>query len=155
MAFPEIREIKKIIDMLQETDVSEIELTNGGESVRITRHSNQPIIQQTMSPVHHQPITPPTVQESVTPQATLEVPVVASGHNVYSPMVGTFYASPSPDAKPFVTLGQHVNNGDTLCLIEAMKMFNEVEADKSGKITAILVDTGKPVEFNQPLFVIE
>ncbi len=168
MAFPEIREIKKIIDMLHETDVSEIEITKGEESVRITRGSLQaqqpmPMMQQHYAPMHQQqPMqfaqpTPAPVQEAAPKAAEAPAAPAASsnGHAVQSPMVGTFYASPSPDAKAFVTLGQHVNSGDTLCLIEAMKMFNEVEADKSGKITAILVETGKPVEFNQPLFIIE
>lgn len=161
MAFPEIREIKKIIDMLQKTDVAEIELTQGNESVRITRATGQTVMQSSIPSVHYAaPIAQPAPAHA--PAATTAphenaapVPVVHSGHTVHSPMVGTFYGSSSPDAKPYVTIGQHVNSGETLCLIEAMKMFNEVEADKSGKITAILSESGKPVEYNQPLFIIE
>lgn len=162
MAFPEIREIKKIIDMLQKTDVAEIELTQGNESVRITRATGHTVVQSSMpsmmqQPMHYAaPVAPPApVHAPAVLENTAATPVVHSGHTVHSPMVGTFYGSSSPDAKPYVTIGQHVNSGDTLCLIEAMKMFNEVEADKSGKITAILSESGKPVEYNQPLFIIE
>lgn len=161
MAFPEIREIKKIIDLLQKSDVAEIEIKKGEESVRITRASHP----QTAHHVVHTPPAPMPVaapalmaapqQSAELPPAPQAVVPTASGHAVKSPMVGTFYASSSPDAKPFVILGQHVNSGDTLCIIEAMKMFNEVEADKSGKIVSILSENGKPVEFNQPLFMIE
>ncbi len=159
MAFPEIREIKKIIDMLHETDVAEIEIKKGEESVRISRVSTstmvqtQPVmaspIQAPMAPV---PVATPAAGEPVNAKQDNQGP---AGHKVLSPMVGTFYGSPSPDAKQFVTIGQQVNVGDTLCLIEAMKMFNEVEADKAGKIVAILGENGKPVEYNQPLFIIE
>ncbi len=156
MAFPEIREIKKIIDMLHETDVAEIEIKKGEESVRISRLSGHTMI-------HSQAMVAPTVAHSHPAPATAAVEsaptkqetAVPTGHSVLSPMVGTFYGSPSPDAKAFVTVGQQVNVGDTLCLIEAMKMFNEVEADKSGKIVAILGENGNPVEYNQPLFIIE
>lgn len=162
MAFPEIREIKKIIDMLQKTDVAEIELTQGNESVRITRATGHTAMQASVPSVHYAaPIVPqpasvhaPAVPTVVHENDALS-PVVHSGHTIHSPMVGTFYGSSSPDAKPYVSIGQHVNSGETLCLIEAMKMFNEVEADKSGKITAILSESGKPVEYNQPLFIIE
>lgn len=160
MAFPEIREIKKIIDMLHETDVAEIEIKKGEESVRISRVSTSTIQPQPVfapAPVVHNhsapaPVTNHTAGEPALAKQEANIP---AGHTVHSPMVGTFYGSPSPDAKPFVTVGQHVNVGDTLCLIEAMKMFNEVEADKSGTVKAILGENGKPVEYNQPLFVIE
>lgn len=156
MAFPEIREIKKIIDMLHETDVAEIEIKKGEESVRISRLSGHtmvqtsPVVAPTVVHSHSAPVT--ATVESAPAKQEASVP---AGHSVLSPMVGTFYGSPSPDAKAFVTVGQQVNVGDTLCLIEAMKMFNEVEADKSGKIIAILGENGKPVEYNQPLFIIE
>lgn len=158
MAFPEIREIKKIIDLLQGTDVSEIEISKDGESVRISRLSTNAMTHQAPVTTIHVPAhAPAPVAQNV--QQTAQAPAAPqethTGHTIKSPMVGTFYAASSPDAKPYVTVGQHVNSGDTLCLIEAMKMFNEVEADKSGKITAILVETGKPVEYNQPLFIIE
>lgn len=156
MAFPEIREIKKIIDLLNETDVSEIEIKKGEESVRISRLTS-PVVHTAPMPVTHHvhPVVTPATSAASQPQTATAEPPVHSGHTVHSPMVGTLYTAPSPDAKAFVTLGQHVNAGDTLCLIEAMKMFNEVEADKSGKIVSILVESGKPVEYNQPLFIIE
>lgn len=157
MAFPEIREIKKIIDLLHQSDVAEIEIKKGEESVRISRISHHQPVQVMHTQQAPMPIAAPTAPSHLEQHAAPQ-PAAApasSGHPVKSPMVGTFYASSSPDAKPFVTLGQHVNSGDTLCIIEAMKMFNEVEADKSGKIVAILSENGKPVEFNQPLFMIE
>lgn len=160
MAFPEIKEIKKIIDLLQQSDVSEIEIKKGAESVRISRinhHQPAHVVHTRPTPIPvtaSSPIATPLHAEQTAPQPAA-APTAASGHAVKSPMVGTFYASSSPDANPFVILGQHVNSGDTLCIIEAMKMFNEVEADKSGKIVAILSENGKPVEFNQPLFMIE
>lgn len=159
MAFPEIREIKKIIDLLHATDISEIEITKGEESVRISRmttSSHHAMIQPATAAPTMVHVTAPVASEPTVaiPEQT-PISSVPAGHTVLSPMVGTLYNSPSPDAKSFVTLGQHVNTGDTLCLIEAMKMFNEVEADKSGKVIAILVDSGKPVEYHQPLFIIE
>ncbi len=157
MAFPEIREIKKIIDLLHETDVSEIEIKKGEESVRISRLTTSMVVQP--APIAHVSsavsVPPQAIKTDVISEPSAHDTPSHTGHTVHSPMVGTLYTSPSPDAKPFVAIGQHVNTGDTLCLIEAMKMFNEVEADKSGKITAILVETGKPVEYNQPLFIIE
>lgn len=162
MSFSDVKELKKIIDLLQKTDVEEIELTKDGETVRISRaQQGAPMMAQPMyapapmmPPMSHAPMMPASV--AAAPEATAApAPAAVSGHTVLSPMVGTFYAASSPDAKPYVTVGQQVNVGETLCLIEAMKMFNEVEADKSGKIAAILVEPGKPVEFNQPLFIIE
>lgn len=157
MAFLEIKEIKKIIDLLQETDVSEIEIKKGDESIRIDRAKT--VMVQPMQAQQAHVTTPPAVPTPSLPAENAPAPAsvepVVTGHTVRSPMVGTAYTAPSPDAKNFVNLGQHVNTGDTLCLIEAMKMFNEVEADKSGKISAILIESGKPVEFNQPLFIIE
>jgi len=155
----EIREIKKLIDLLNGTDVTEIEVTKDGESVRISRTSNKAavptvsIAQPVFEPV---PVAAPIAQAAPAQHAPAAPESTAhTGHAVKAPMVGTLYTAASPDAKPFVAVGQHVNTGDTLCLIEAMKMFNEVEADKSGKIAAILIENGKPVEYNQPLFIIE
>ena len=154
----DLRKIRKLIDLIQATGIAEIEIREGEQSVRIT--SKPP---QLASPAF-QPAS--FVQEIATQAATASVaptPAPSSQesnpavnkHSVKAPMVGTVYLSPSPGAKKFVEAGQSVKAGDTLCLIEAMKMFNQIEADKTGTITAILVETGMPVEFNQPLFVIE
>jgi len=138
------RTIRKIIRLLKEEDVGKIKIQDpDGSIIEVSRS-------ETYAP---QPITvaqPQAVTET-TPEATQQPP----GHTVNSPMVGTFYASPSPDAKPFVEIGQHVNIGDVLCIVEAMKMFNQIEADRSGKVVTALVENGQPVEFDQPLFVIE
>lgn len=150
----DLRKIKKLIDLLQDTNVAEIEIREGEESVRISREHKTV---QTLSPQHytvHVPESQPT-QPVVAPAAPAAPEPDAHKHYVKAPMVGTVYLSPSPGAKSFVHAGQTVKTGDVLCLIEAMKMFNQIEADKDGKITAILVDNGVPVEFHQPLFVIE
>jgi acetyl-CoA carboxylase biotin carboxyl carrier protein len=151
----DIRKIKKLIELLEETGISEIEIKEGEESLRLSRHSSvihthmpQPTAPQT------QMVIPPTLPS---PAFTSEKPVElqTSGHMIRSPMVGTMYISSSPESAQFVTLGQTVNLGDTLCIIEAMKMFNEIEADRAGVITAIWVGNGDPVEYDQPLFTIE
>lgn len=152
----DIRKIKKLIDLIQESDVAEIEISEGEESVRISRHS-------TVAPVSHQIAAAPA---QIAVPAPVAAPVAAapeepaaSGTNlanaVRSPMVGTFYRSSSPEAPPFVEIGQSVNAGDVICIIEAMKMFNQIEADRSGTVTAILVDNGHPVEYDEPLVIIE
>jgi acetyl-CoA carboxylase biotin carboxyl carrier protein len=151
----DIRKVKKLIELLEESGIAEIEIHEGEESVRISRASpnTQTIVQ---APV---PMAPPVAVPS--PQAVPAEPKKAAsesipaGHTVNSPMVGTFYEAPSPGAKPFVEVGQQVNQGDTLCIIEAMKMLNQIEADKAGTIVAALVENGQPVEFGQPLFVID
>ncbi|WP_133126714.1 acetyl-CoA carboxylase biotin carboxyl carrier protein [Legionella nagasakiensis] len=152
----DIRKIKKLIELLEETGISEIEIKEGEESVRLSRHSYAPEVPQVrpfnMPTAIPQPMASPvtsTAAESKSAEAT------TSGHKVRSPMVGTMYTAPSPDAAPFVTIGQSVKAGDTLCIIEAMKMFNEIEADRAGTITAIHVANGEPVEYDQPLFTIE
>ena len=144
----DIRKIKKLIDMIGESDVAEIEIHEGEESVRISRQS----------PFAPQPITYAPATALVTApviEAKKGEADLLSGHIVRSPMVGTFYRSSTPGAKVFVELGQRVEAGETLCIIEAMKILNQIEADVSGKITKILVDNSQPVEYNQPLFVIE
>lgn len=150
----DIRKIKKLIELLNETGISEIEVKEGEESLRLTRHvtpAGAKITEHVMpAPVPHAP--PPHAPAA--PSESNEA-VVPSGHKIHSPMVGTFYASSSPDNPPFVTVGQTVATGDTLCIIEAMKMFNEIEADKSGVVKAILVSNGDPVEYDEPLFIIE
>ncbi len=143
----DIRKIKKLIDMIGESDVAEIEIHEGEESVRISRQSTiapQPIAYA------QAPVAPAPVVEAKKGEAD-----PLTGHIVRSPMVGTFYRSSTPGAKVFVELGQRVEAGETLCIIEAMKILNQIEADVSGKITKILVDNSQPVEYNQPLFVIE
>jgi acetyl-CoA carboxylase biotin carboxyl carrier protein len=150
----DIRKIRKLIELLQETGISEIEIKEGEESLRLSRHPTAGVMD-----VHHvkpmQVAHTPMPQETAAPAAAAPAVTTPSGHQVRSPMVGTLYTAPSPEAAPFVVVGQSVKVGDPLCMIEAMKMFNEVEADKSGVVTAILVQNGAPVEYNQPLFIIE
>jgi len=150
----DIRKVKKLIELLEESQVAEIEIHEGEESVRISRMSTAvpaPAMVQA-APVAVAP--PPAVAQA--PAATSEPAVDATpeGHAVTSPMVGTFYEAASPGAKPFVEVGQQVNVGDTLCIVEAMKMLNQIEADKAGTVSAKLVENGQPVEFGQSLFVI-
>ena len=153
----DIRKIKKLIELVEESGISELEISEGEESVRISRAApaaSFPVMQQAYAaPMMQQP----ALSNAVAPAA--EAPAAAaaeiSGHIVRSPMVGTFYRTPSPDAKAFIEVGQKVNVGDTLCIVEAMKMMNQIEADKAGVVKAILVENGQPVEFDEPLVVIE
>jgi acetyl-CoA carboxylase biotin carboxyl carrier protein len=148
----DIRKVKKLIELLEESQVAEIEIHEGEESVRISRLPQvvpaPTVIQAAALPAA---VAAAPAQESA-PKADEES--VPEGHIVTSPMVGTFYEAASPGARPFVEVGQHVNSGDTLCIIEAMKMLNQIEADKAGKISARLVENGQPVEFGQKLFII-
>ncbi|MCG3730805.1 acetyl-CoA carboxylase biotin carboxyl carrier protein [Vibrio cincinnatiensis] len=149
----DIRKIKKLIELVEESGISELEISEGEESVRISRHNPAP------AQVHYAAAPAPAPATAPAPVAA-EVPAapaakVQTGHMVLSPMVGTFYRSPSPDSKSFIEVGQTVSAGDTLCIVEAMKMMNQIEADKSGVVTEILVEDGQPVEFDQPLVVIE
>ncbi len=149
----DIRKIKKLIELLHDTDVAEIEISEGEESVRITRGSGSQVMIQT--PQMNAPISAP--QPAAAAPVEPSAPAAANtpaGHQVKSPMVGTFYRSPSPESAAFIEVGQTVNQGDTLCIVEAMKMMNQIEADASGQILAILVEDGDPVEFDQPLVVI-
>jgi acetyl-CoA carboxylase biotin carboxyl carrier protein len=148
----DIRKVKKLIELLEESDVAEIEIHEGEESVRISRGSTA-VFAPMAAPVAAAPMaTPATAAAPVTaPAAEPEV----QGHAVRSPMVGTFYSAPSPEASAFVKEGDTVSAGQTLCIIEAMKILNQIESDKAGKITKILVENGQPVEFDQPLFIIE
>ena len=153
----DIRKIKKLIELLEESGIAEIEIREGEESVRISRQSQGgPVVTQSVMP----PAAPPPAPAPAAAPATPQEPAAGAqalppGHVVKSPMVGVFYRSPSPGAKPFVEVGQRVAVGDILCIIEAMKMLNQIEADKAGTVVAILVENGQPVEFGQPLFVIE
>jgi len=148
----DIRKVKKLIELLETSDIAEIEIKEGEEAVRISRNSSvtTTVAVPTASPVAApapSPAAPAAAEEKPAPQAT-------SGHVVSSPMVGTFYRSPSPSSPPFVEVGTHVKAGDVVCIVEAMKMMNQIEAEKAGIIEAILVKDGEPVEFDQPLVTI-
>ena len=151
----DIRKVKKLIELLEESQVAEIEIHEGEESVRISRVAPQAVAAPPMmaAPMAYPAAAPAAAPAPEAAPAAAE-PATPEGHHVTSPMVGTFYEAPSPGAKAFVEVGQQVNAGDTLCIIEAMKMLNQIEADKSGVISARLVDNGQPVEFGQALFVI-
>ncbi|MDX1594590.1 MAG: acetyl-CoA carboxylase biotin carboxyl carrier protein [Gammaproteobacteria bacterium] len=144
----DIRKVKKLIELLKDSGIAEIEIKEGEESVRISQHSagHAPAAYHQVVPA--EPAPPPP------PKAIEETEERIEGHTVNSPMVGTFYRSSNPNSKPFVEVGQNVNAGDTLCIIEAMKMMNQIEADRAGVVTAILIENGQPVEYGQPLFVI-
>lgn len=154
MSTMDIRKIKKLIELVEESGIAELEISEGEESVRISR--NSPVsaapVQYAAAPA---PVAAPAAAPAPVAAPAESAPAAPAGHQVLSPMVGTFYGSPSPDAKPFVKVGQSVNVGDTLCIVEAMKMMNQIEADKAGIVAAILVEDGQPVEFDQPLVVIE
>lgn len=145
----DIRKIKKLIELLEESGINELEITEGEESVRISRGG--PV--QQYAPVHYTAAPAPAPAPAAAPAAPA-APVV-TGYQLRSPMVGTFYRAASPTSKNFAEVGQSVKVGDTLCIVEAMKMMNQIQSDKAGTITAILVENGEPVEFDQPLFVIE
>jgi acetyl-CoA carboxylase biotin carboxyl carrier protein len=152
----DIRKIKKLIELVEESGIAELEITEGEESVRIHRGSSAPVHYQS-APIYH--AQAPAAAPAAAPAQAAAPAVVAApaitGHIVRSPMVGTFYAAPAPDSADFVSVGAQVKAGDTLCIVEAMKMMNQIEADKGGVVKQILVENGEPVEFDQPLFVIE
>jgi len=149
----DLRKLKKLIDLVEESGISELELTEDGEKVRISRNFSASAPVQHYAPTHYAaaPQAAPAAPAAAAAPAT---PAEEEGHAVKSPMVGTFYRSPSPDAKPFVEVGDTVAVGDTLCIIEAMKLLNEIEADKAGVIKKILVDNGQAIEYGEPLFII-
>lgn len=148
----DIRKVKKLIEMLEESSLAEIEIHEGEESIRISRASSTATAAAVAMAAPIAAIAPAATAPA---SDTSEEASVPSGHAVKSPMVGTFYSAPSPGAKPFVQVGDTVNEGDTLCIIEAMKMLNEIEADKTGVIKAVLKENGQPVEYGEALFVIE
>lgn len=150
----DLRKLKKLIDLVEESGISELELTEDGEKVRISRNftSNAPQQYANYAPMQYS--AAPQANISQAAPAIADAPVVEEGHAVKSPMVGTFYRSPSPDAKSFVEVGDTVAVGDTLCIIEAMKLLNEIESDKAGVVKKILVDNGQAVEYGEPLFII-
>src|SRR3989338_11032969 len=152
----DIRKVKKLIEMLEESSLAEIEIREGEEAIRTSRPSpgGPPVLHS--PPAHGAPPPPPPPAAAPTASAPAAVPAVqATGHAVASPMVGTFYRSSSPEAKPFVDVGSQVNVGDTLCIIEAIKMMNELESDKAGGVKAILKENGQPVEYGEALFIIQ
>ena len=148
----DLRKLKKLIDLVQESGISELEVTEGEEKVRIAKHVAAPMGQPMTYAVPAAAPAAAPAPSSVNLDDTDDLP---EGHVVKSPMVGTFYRSSAPGANPFVEIGQTVKAGDTLCIIEAMKLLNEIESDKSGTIKAVLVENGQPVEYGEPLFVIE
>ena len=151
----DIRKVKKLIELLEESGIAEIEISEGEESVRISRY---PAGGAHAAPVVHYapaPMAPMAAALAAVPAAAAPAVAAKADHTVTAPMVGTFYSAATPGAKSFVDIGSEVNVGDTLCIIEAMKMMNQIESDKAGRVTAILVKNGDPVEFGQPLFIIE
>ena len=143
----DLRKLKTLIELVENSGIAELELTEGEEHVRISRTSSVAAPMQQMYAAAPQ-------EMAAAPAAAPAAPAVAEGHVVKSPMVGTFYRAPSPGAKSFVDIGQNVKEGETLCIIEAMKLLNEIESDKTGVVKAILVENGQAVEFGQPLFII-
>ncbi|KZN58779.1 acetyl-CoA carboxylase biotin carboxyl carrier protein [Pseudoalteromonas luteoviolacea] len=152
----DIRKIKKLIELVEESGIAELEITEGEESVRINRHSSAPVVAQpqqfAVPAAMAAPVAAPAAPAAEAPAAEAATP---AGHQVKSPMVGTFYSASSPTAAAYVEVGAKVNVGDTLCIVEAMKMMNQIESDKAGTVKAILVENGEPIEFDQPLFIIE
>ncbi|MCR4297196.1 MAG: acetyl-CoA carboxylase biotin carboxyl carrier protein [Gallionella sp.] len=145
----DLRKLKTLIELVEGSGIAELEISEGEERVRITRTAAAQQLYAPAPPPAAAPVAPPAA-----PAAEPAKPAAPEGHVVKSPMVGTFYRSASPGSKAFVDVGQSVNSGDTLCIIEAMKLLNEIDADQAGVIKAILVENGQPVEFGQPLFVI-
>jgi acetyl-CoA carboxylase biotin carboxyl carrier protein len=151
----DIRKVKKLIELLEESGISELEISEGEESVRISRHPR-------MAPSAASP-APPAPPAVAVAAAAPQLPATAAGEHkprkddqtITSPMVGTYYSASAPGAKPFIEIGMEIKVGQTVCIIEAMKMMNQIESDKAGRVTAILAKNGDPVEFGQPLFVIE
>ena len=153
----DIRKVKKLIELLEESGISEIEISEGEESVRISRYPNPGTV--SVQAIQHPPMLAPPAAPAPAPAAAEPAaapsPPAARGQQVTAPMVGTFYSGPAPGAKPFVEIGTEVKPGDTLCVIEAMKMMNQIESEIAGRVVSILVENGSPVEFGQALFIIE
>ncbi|MGA8051565.1 MAG: acetyl-CoA carboxylase biotin carboxyl carrier protein [Burkholderiales bacterium] len=148
----DLRKLKKLIDLVEESGIAELEITEGEEKVKIVKGGGLSV-----SPAPSAPAPAPAAISAEAKAAAPAVPAAeapAEGHVVKSPMVGTFYRAPSPDAKPFVEVGEAVKEGQTICIVEAMKLMNEIESDASGTVKAILVENGQPVEYGQPLFIV-
>lgn len=150
----DIRKIKKLIELLEESNVEELEIKEGEESVRISRGSRNVAIPQGLQTYIQPPAAAVQTAPAVQPEAPPTTPAETAGHKVTSPMVGSFYRAPSPGAAPFAEVGQSVKVGDVICIVEAMKMMNQIEADKAGVVGEFLVEDGEPVEFDQPLLTI-
>jgi len=150
----DLRKLKKLIDLVQESGIGEIEITEGEEKVRISRHGAPGPVMMAPQPMQHVSLGGPATAAALE-GAPAAAPAEPKGHTLKSPMVGTFYRAPSPGAPSFVEVGQTVSKGQTLCIIEAMKLLNEIESDVAGTVKAILVENGQPVEYGQPLFLIE
>jgi acetyl-CoA carboxylase biotin carboxyl carrier protein len=150
----DLRKLKKLIDLVQESGIAELEITEGEEKVKIVRGGAVSVsaVAPVSAPAPAEARAPAPVPAAPSPAA--ETPAEQQGHVVKAPMVGTFYRTPSPDAKAFVEVGQAVKEGETICIIEAMKLMNEIEADAAGVVKAILVENGQPVEYGQPLFIL-
>lgn len=151
----DLRKLKKLIELVEEYSITELEITEGEEKVRISKSITMTQASATIVPQNHTLVAANLAGAPSEESPVDEKPGLPDGHVVKSPMVGTFYKASAPGAKPFVEIGQHVKTGDTLCIIEAMKLLNEIEADRGGKIKAILPENGQPVEYGEPLFVIE
>ncbi len=152
----DIRKVKKLIELLEESGIAELEINEGEESVRISRYSSTPApVSYAAAPAAPAPVAPATAPAATSAAESTEEDSLPSGHVVKSPMVGTFYSASSPGAKPFVSVGDSVTEGETVCIVEAMKILNQIEADVSGTVKAILVENAQPVEYGQPLMIIE
>jgi len=150
----DIRKVKKLIELLEESGIAELEINEGEESVRISRYNSAPApVNYAAAPAAPAPAAP--TPAAVAAEESSDEDILPSGHIVKSPMVGTFYSSSSPGAKPFVNVGDSVAEGETVCIVEAMKILNQIEADVSGTVKAVLVENAQPVEYGQPLLIIE
>lgn len=149
----DIRKVKKLIELLDESGIAEIEISEGEDSVRISRYAQHVAPPPAMQPAAAAPVAAPAAAAPATAAAPAEVE--EDGYAIAAPMVGTYYSAPSPGSPPYVQVGDRVNEGDVLCIIEAMKMMNQIESEKEGRVVSILARNGEPVEFGQPLFVIE
>jgi acetyl-CoA carboxylase biotin carboxyl carrier protein len=149
----DIRKVKKLIELLEESGIAEIEISEGEESVRISRYPQGGAA--VVAPVVPPPPAMATAMSASAGEVAAKPEPLPNGHEVAAPMVGTYYASPSPGARPFVEIGSEVKPGDTLCIIEAMKMMNQIESEVAGRVVSILAENGNPVEYGQPLFIIE
>lgn len=151
----DVRKIKKLMELVESHEIAEIEISEGDQSIRVTRLTATPVVPAAQPPAPAQVSVPVTEPPASARPDSHPAEATSGGHEVTSPMVGTFYAGPAPGAKPFVDLGSRVEVGDTLCIVEAMKMMNPIETDVDGTIVSILVENGAPVEFGQVLFLIE
>ena len=149
----DLRKLKKLIDLVQESGIAELEITEGEEKVRIRRGGTAPEVTTSAPP--SPPAAPPPAALAASAATAAEAPAALDGHVLKSPMVGTFYRAASPEAKPFVEVGDAVKAGQTVCIIEAMKLMNEIEADRDGVVKAVLAENGQPVEYGEPLLLIE